>query len=345
MSLVSDEVRKFARPVPVSCLVPGDRLAHDVCLRNGVLLVRAGARLTRATINTLIEIGPKAVMVDLRALYRRSIAQSKLMMRKAAEGKPLSVSEVEAVVQPFVVETQRESNIVRLLSQLETQDEYTFQHTVSIGVLSMVIGEWLGHSGPELSDIAVAGTLHDIGKSQIPKDIIYKSSRLTKTEFDIMKRHPKLGLRILEYSGGYKDCIKQAVLQHHERLDGSGYPDGVGGDEQHPYAKIVAVADVYHAMTSKRPYKGKSSPYTVLEHLQESIGTLDARTVLVFIDRMLQCLAGCQVALSDGRIGDVVFVDRNHLGHPVIRVGQDIIDLQEREDLAITEVVKLQDGI
>lgn len=343
MSLVSDEMRKFAKPVPVNRLVPGDRLAHDVCLGNGVLLIRASARLTQNAIDTLIEMGPKAVMVDLLAVYKRSIAQSKLLMKKAAEGKQLSVSEVEALVQPFVVETKRETNIVRLLSQLETQDEYTFQHTVSIGVLSMVIGDWLGHSRQELSDIAVAGTLHDIGKSQIPKDVIYKPGRLTKTEFDIMKRHPKLGLRILEYSGGYKDCIKQAVLQHHERLDGSGYPDGVRGDEQHPYAKIVAVADVYHAMTSKRPYKGKSSPYTVLEHLQESIGTLDARTVLVFVDRMLQCLAGCKVTLSDGRIGDVVFVDKDHLGHPVIRVGQDTIDLHEHEDLTITEVVKLQD--
>ena len=334
----------YKKDVETDRLLPGDIVAQDIYLKSGALVIKAGAVLNDKTIDRLKNMGPRLVTIDLTQVYMDAVEDSKMLMKKAAEGKPVTSEMVESMVQPIMREVRRERNISRLLIQLQSQDDYTFQHTINIGVISMVIAQWIGYKDTdELTRIAMAGTLHDIGKSKIPKEILKKPNSLTAKEFETMKKHPYLGYRILNKTGTYDESIELAVLQHHERDDGKGYPDGLVGNKIHPYAKIIAVADVYHAMTSERVYKDKIDPFAVLDYLLNNIGNLDARIVLTFIDSMLNCLLGCRVVLNNGSTGRIIFVERDFIACPLVKLDNSstILNLREHRDMRIDEIIEI----
>ncbi|AOT70868.1 HD-GYP domain-containing protein [Geosporobacter ferrireducens] len=337
-----EEMELYTKKIEVNKLTPGDILAYDLYLDHGAMIIPAGTKLTVNHIVRLKNMEEKIVSIDLTKVYIKSIQDSKVLMKKAMDGKPITKKEVVKMLQPLLKETRREKNIVRLLLQLQSQDDYTFQHTVNIGIVAGVIAKWMGYTDEEeLSKITIAGTLHDIGKSKIPMQILKKPGPLTPVEFEVIKKHPRLGYDILNKMPSYEDEIKLAVRQHHEREDGRGYPQGLVGDDIHPYAKIIAVADVYHAMTSKRVYRGRISPFLVLDHLHSNMDRLDTEIILVFVKNMLNCLIGSKVGLSDGRKGHVTFVDPKAIGYPVIRLegSHKIIDLYEQKDLTVEEIL------
>lgn len=342
MSKAYEEMRLYTKNVDAYSLVPGDILAYDLYLEQGALVLRSGTVLKRQHIEKLKSMGARLVAIDLTKVYQKTIEDSKILMKKVSDGKSIPPKEVMKILKPILKETHREKNMVRLLNQLQSQDDYTFQHTVNIGVISSVIAQWMGYADEkELSEIAIAGTLHDIGKSMIPSKILKKPGALTDVEYEVMKKHPRLGYEIVERMGCYGDEIKQAILQHHEREDGKGYPQGLLGGEIHPYAKIVAVADVYHAMTSKRVYKSKINPFLVLEHLHRNIDRLNPEIILIFVQNMLNCLVGSRVILNNGKRGCVIFVNKQHIGYPLIRLEetQEMFDLNEHKEITIEEIL------
>ncbi len=342
MIRTQEEMRIYTKKVEVDKLLPGDILAYDLYLDHGAMVIPAGTMLTVYHITKLKKMEERIVSIDLTKVYVKATQDSKVLMQKATDGKPITKKEVVKMLQPILKETRREKNIVRLLIQLQSQDDYTFQHTVNIGIVAGVIAKWMGYTDEEeLAKIAVAGTLHDIGKSKVPMQILKKPGPLTSAEFEVMKKHPKLGFDILDRIPSYEEEIKLAVLQHHEREDGRGYPQGLLGDDIHPYAKIIAVADVYHAMTSKRVYRGRISPFLVLDHLHSNLDRLDTEIILVFVRNMLNCLIGTEVVLSDGRKGQVTFIDPKAIGYPVIRLEENhkIIDLYEHKDITVEEIL------
>ncbi|MGE5653002.1 MAG: HD-GYP domain-containing protein [Bacillota bacterium] len=328
----------YSRVVAVADLKPGDFLAQDIELGSAVL-ISAGAALTSQLIDKLKDHGLETVRIDIGHLFDQSVARGKVLLQKAADGIPITKAEVRTLIQPLVDEVLRDTNIARVLTQLQSLDDYTYQHSVVIGVLACVIGHWLGYDGEVLVDLSIAGALHDIGKALIPNRIISKPGPLSDSEFEMIKQHPSLGSRILADKSEFGDEIRWAVIQHHERFDGSGYPQGLKGEQIHLYGRILAVADVYHAMTSKRSYKDRISPYLVLEHLSREIGRLDSTIVWNFTHHMLDYLMGCRVRLSNGRIGDVVYIDPQSVGSPLVKVEDELIDLKQRRDLAIDEIL------
>lgn len=132
-----------------------------------------------------------------------------------------------------------------------------------------------------------------------------------------------------------------AVLQHHERMDGKGYPLGLPGKHIHPYARIVAIADVYHAMTSDRVYKSKVNPLIALDSMRKSLDNLDAEMVFVFVRNMLDYYMGSQVLLADGSIGTIIYIDRNNITRPLIRLKDSgkIIDYRAERNPAIIKII------
>jgi len=330
----------YTKRVSVKNLKVGDILAHDIYLRQGTLVIKAGVEITEKHLESLRKMGDRVVTLDQRKLYVRGITASKSLMKKAAENKVIPKQEVNDLMQPFIEEVKREKNIFSLLEQLQTKDEYTFQHTINIGVLSYIFGDWYGLKGEDLHQLVIAGTLHDIGKSKIPLEILNKPGPLTDEEYEIMKQHTVYGYEVLQRGGGYEKDVMLAVLQHHERENGDGYPLGLKGNQIHLFAKIVAVADVYHAMTSDRVYRRKVNPYTVLEHLKKNIYDLDVKIIQVVINKMLAYLQGCRVVLNNGIRGDVVYIDKEDLARPLVKVSNEtLIDLKEHPGLKIVEVV------
>jgi HD-GYP domain-containing protein (c-di-GMP phosphodiesterase class II) len=152
-------------------------------------------------------------------------------------------------------------------------DYYTFTHVCNVSVYCALLAQLLGMSDTrELSDLASAALLHDIGKRHIPPHVLNKSERLTEEEWDLIREHPASGFRELARRGDLSWPQLMVVYQHHERLDGTGYPTSIGSDEIHPWAKICAVADVFDALTCHRPYRRPMPLGDVLKHLEQRSG-------------------------------------------------------------------------
>jgi putative nucleotidyltransferase with HDIG domain len=335
------DLNLYTKEVEVNKLYPGDVLAHDIYLKNGLLVIKGGTELTEMQIAKLKKMKGMVVTLDLTKVYKKATVASKVLMLKAAKGQSVKQEEVFELVNPFIKEANREKNAVRLLLQLQSQDEYTFQHTVNIGIIARFLGFWLGYGKKDLEEITLAGALHDIGKSQIPQEILNKPNLLTPNEFEIMKMHTTRGYEILKKSGNYSENIMLAVLQHHERMDGKGYPLGLRGKEIHPFARIVAIADIYHAMTSDRVYKKSVNPFFALDSLRKSLNNLDTEMIFMFVDKMLDYYLGCRVLLNDGNVGSIVYINRNNITRPLIKLEDsgDIIDLKIKRRLDIIKII------
>ena len=192
------------------------------------------------------------------------------------------------------------------ISTLRASDEYTFRHSVDVATISMVIGKNLGLRQAELHDIGIAGLLHDMGKSKIPPEILNKPAKLTDEEFEVMKQHPVLGYRILQEKKDFNSAISMAVLQHHEKMNGKGYPMGVTADKITRYARILSVADVYDALVTNRPYKKSYSQRTAVDILMSMTDDLDVEVMRVFLQCVILYSVDSIVTLSNGEIAKVV---------------------------------------
>lgn len=192
------------------------------------------------------------------------------------------------------------------ISMLKVSDEYTFKHSVDVATMAMVVAKKMGFSEAEVLDIGVAGLLHDIGKSKIPNEILNKPGRLTEEEFAIMKQHPLLGYNILKDNADIKDTIKFAVLQHHEKINGKGYPLGVEAGKITIFAKILAVVDIYDALVTERPYKAAFSQRDAVEMLMAMTYELDMDSLKGFLGSVILYPVGCIVELSNGEKAKVV---------------------------------------
>lgn len=192
------------------------------------------------------------------------------------------------------------------ISALKTSDEYTFKHSVDVATMSMIIARNLGMSHNEVYEIGIAGLLHDMGKSKIPLTILNKPARLTESEFAIMKKHSELGYAILKDKKEFQGAISLAVLQHHEKMNGTGYPLGCKEDKIVPYAKIMSVADVYDALVTERPYKKSFSQRTAVEMIMSMTEELDINAMRSFMESVILYPVDSTVSLSNGENARVV---------------------------------------
>ncbi|MBD8500999.1 HD-GYP domain-containing protein [Paenibacillus arenosi] len=222
----------------------------------------------------------------------------------------------------------------------ELATNFLIHKSIAVALTTYLIGHWSGYSEKEGMQIALAGLLHDIGKVKVDEDVLRKKESLTEVEQTEVRRHTLYGYEILRTANMITEGVKLAALQHHERLDGSGYPLRILSDQIHPYAKMVAIADMFHAMTQNRSYRKAASPYVVLEQLhRQAFGKLDPQMVQVFIQKLTLLTQGTFVVLSDGRTGEIVFIDSIYPTRPWISVEGTIIQLAEERHLHIEKVV------
>lgn len=170
-------------------------------------------------------------------------------------GKPLDEALLSIVAERLIGDINHRLDAVRYLSQLRVRDEFTYDHTLDVASVSIALALRLGLPADEVRQVGLAALLHDLGKLLIPRQIMFKRGRLTEREFDVMQLHPELGYRILRTEMGLPDALCRPALEHQEMYSGGGYPQNLRGDEIHLYSHIVKIADVYDALTSRRPYK------------------------------------------------------------------------------------------
>lgn len=212
-------------------------------------------------------------------------------------------------------------------------------HSINVAIICNVIARWLKYSDEDIKLVTVAGLLHDIGKSQIPDEIINKKGRLTPTEFSIIKSHPVYSYNFL-VDRGLDKRIVEAALQHHERCDGSGYPNNLKGPQIGEFSKIVAIADVYDAMTCSRDYRRSACPFKVVSLFeQEGLEKYDPHIILTFLERIVLTYMHNNVRLSDDRIGEIVMINRLTLSKPIVKIGDEFVDLSKQTSLTIEAIV------
>lgn len=204
---------------------------------------------------------------------------------------------------------------------LKTFDNYTYEHSLSVSFYATLMGMALGYAKKELTNLTVAGLLHDLGKQMIPESILNKPGKLTDEEYEKVKEHPYLGYVMLQESQTISSTIRVSIYQHHENEDGSGYPRNLKGNQIYRFAKIIHIVDVYDALISKRPYKEPMPVAKALEFIQQKSGSMfDEHYIDVFLKIVPAYAKGSEVTLSNGEKGIVAENYANSVLRPKIRL-------------------------
>jgi HD-GYP domain-containing protein (c-di-GMP phosphodiesterase class II) len=250
------------------------------------------------------------------------------------------IKTIEDDIKPLIDLLTSDNDVLGSMRLLAFRESYHFTHAVNVSMLGAMLGKWLGLNKSMIYSIALAGLLHDIGKTQVPQDILFKPSRLSEYEMEQVKSHAKLGYDLLKDNLSIPRDVLAAVLFHHERSDGTGYPSGLK-EEQTPYiARIIGVVDVFDAVTSDRIYKKGVSSFQAFNIMKdESFKGLDPTITDVFMSNIASFFINNKVKLNDGRIGEVVYVNKFALNRPLIKTATDFVDLSTDYSLEIDEVL------
>lgn len=252
--------------------------------------------------------------------YLQSVQLFKKEFKKWVHGEKVKMEQIRSLLHPLLEQPREVLNQSLFLHHYSTKEDYVYHHSVAIALLSFFLAQKQGYSQKESLQIGLSAVLCDIGMSKLPPRILQNKGILTEEEFEEVKSHPYYSYRMIQESFPVANEVMQAVLQHHEREDGSGYPLSIKREKIHPYSRIVAVADVYHAMTSERYHRRKKSPYKVIDDIHRNhFGKLDPTVVKTLMDSLLTYSIGTKVRLSDGNVAEIVYIDEKNLTQPFVR--------------------------
>jgi HD-GYP domain-containing protein (c-di-GMP phosphodiesterase class II) len=252
----------------------------------------------------------------------------------------IPISDVEEILLPSIMEATQNRNIYKLFTDLKTERDFRFKHSIGVAYIATLLGRALKLKEKEVALLTTAASLCDIGTIKLPAALVQKSSELKPNEYEQMKQHTIMGHELLGESG-LDARIALVALQHHEREDGSGYPYKLNGSQIHPFSKIVALADVYVAMTSERPQRPSLPFYKVINQLYGDIiqNRFDSRIGLTFLNMLMSAQIGSEVILSNGEKGTIVFIHANDPKSPLISIEGEFIDLSQKSTLHIMEII------
>lgn len=228
------------------------------------------------------------------------------MFNEARMGKAINVENAVSLVEEITSSVMRNPDALIGLARLKTKDDYTYMHSVAVCALMVSLSKQLGLSDEHTRESGLAGLLHDVGKMAIPLDILNNPGKLTDAEFAIVKEHPVAGHKMLLEGGNVGEISLDVCLHHHEKMNGTGYPDQLSGDAISIFARMGAVCDVYDAITSNRPYKQGWCPSESLRKMAEWEGHFDKNIFQAFVKCIGIYPTGTLVRLKSGRLGVVV---------------------------------------
>lgn len=340
-----------------------DILGKSILTNEGNVLLRSGVKLTNQYIKNLRKLGVLYVYIEDDRLDDIDIEDERLCSLKQQTMKNMNkiiknlnnANKKEAknslrIVENLVEYIIESGDINKSLYDIKTYDNYTYVHCIDTGIMATFLGEGMGFDLDELIELGKGAILHDIGKIKIPSKIINKKGKLTEEEFLEIKNHPIYGKEILVKNMYISDVVIDAVEQHHEKIDGSGYPYGLKGNQISKFGKVVCICDVYDAVSNDRSYRKKFSPNEAYELILGGSGSMfDEKIVMKFKETFAIYPLGSCVRLSNEVEGYVVRQNKGFPDRPVIRVLYDSetrepvqfyeIDLLERLDIVIESIV------
>ncbi len=253
----------------------------------------------------------------------------------------LDTESIEFILNPDnIKEICDGSTAITQIHNMMRKGDYTIHHATNVGILAGVAAKWIGYDNSMMEDLIVSGILSEIGKVKVPKEILNKKGKLEPEEFEQIKRHVDYGydgLKLSELKN--KSNVLSGILHHHERCDGSGYPNRLKGDQISDFGKIIAILDIYDAMAANRSYAKRNSPFDIFKVLYEDVlkGKLDTRFGILFMRKLRNALNGNWVGLSDGQRAKIVYIDEARVtAQPIVQtVKNEFIDLNKKSDLKV----------
>lgn len=334
--------RKVA--IDVDFLRPGMLVAKDI-YRDDLLLIPGGTTLNTNLINFLkansikeanISLDSTDASKRLEETYHPSLALMKKFLADFTETKTLNRKVLDEII-VLMSKNRRKFQLFELIQKMRTKHEYMYNHCLNVGILTFMLGEWLGCEPHE--NLMLAGFLHDIGKMEVDEAILSKPSSLTAAEWEMIKKHPLYGAYFIEKSGQFHDEVKYGALYHHERQDGTGYPLGLKGDGIPLIARIISVCDVFDAMVSCRSYKNEEDIFQVLQYMYTCKTMFDWRCLETFIINMLELFTGETVRLNTGQMGKLIYINRFSPFKPLVQVETSYLDLEQSQGLKIESML------
>ncbi|PMC35554.1 phosphohydrolase [Bacillus sp. UMB0899] len=274
--------------------------------------------------------------------YLQSVQAYKQLFINWQSGGLLDIHKVRQIIIPLVPNIVHNDEDVFKLYHYCQQEDYVFHHSISVALVSAYLAKKLGYQQGEVNQIALTGLLCDCGMAKVNPNILKKKLTLTESEYKDIKQHPVHSYNMLKNIMSIKEGVKMGVLQHHERIDGSGYPLNVRESQLHPYSKIVALADTYQAMVSIRPYRSKQSPFKVLEQIMEDdFGKFDITIINELKKGITRFSSGTKVRLSNGLDAEIIFIDDHNPTRPMVKClfTEEIIALKDRREMFVEEII------
>lgn len=351
------------RKISVDRVNEGMILAKTLYSIDGNILLNGGIKLKESYISKFKDLGIEEIYINDSmssdiviedVISDETRFEARVAVKKAMDnvmnGNNVDVKPVRNIVGKIVEELLTVKDAVINLQDIKTLDNYTFAHSTNVCVLSAVTAISMGYDGNKIRDLCFGALLHDIGKTKIPNSILNKPGALTPEEFEIVKKHPKYGYDILKQSGDISVYASYVALTHHEKFNGEGYPLGLKGKAIHEFSRIVSIADVFDAMTSKRVYRKRINISEAAEYLI-SFGNhyFDYDIVKAMIEHISVFPLGTYVMLSTGETAIVVDNNKKYPNRPVVRLIKDPagtdykifneLDLTSHNSIVITEVL------
>jgi len=316
-------------------LEPGMELGENIFNEQGILVLGKGTVLDQKTIGRLIfhdvkNIAIKKGTIDSQKLklftylYNEKTDLVQHRLSNIKEGKLLNREQLYNISKDLIRALGEPRDVFKYLRALKLSDHSLYTHSLNVSLICNLFADWFKFPEELKKDLAVAGLLHDIGKI------------VSETEYE---SHPQLGYSLLAAQGAVK-AIQMGVLMHHEKEDGSGFPTKSQWGNIHPFAKIISLSNYYDRVTTGGEHlQEKVCPFHLIKILEENrYGQFDIKYVDMFLNKIAVYHLGELVKLSDGRVAKVVFINKHHLSRPIVQLGEELIDLYWRKELAILEL-------
>jgi len=342
----------------IADIKPGMQLGRSVINEEGRVVLSKHVILTDSMILRLIERGYTEVDIEEDEIsnystktkikrqyfaeeYAKIVYAVKDAFNKTRDFKEVPYQQMNKLAEQTICSLLDMNAVISYLHLVNTTDDYTFRHSVNVGVIAGIIGKLLKWEEKPLVELVLCGLLHDVGKTRIPLEILNKPTKLLDYEMIMMKEHSSLGYELIAGSHDISHDVKLGILQHHERLDGSGYPNQLKGDDIFLIARIVAVADVYDAITSTRIYHHARTPLVaVKELLINMFGKFDPKICMIFTNRAQESLLGSLVRLSNGSIARIIYMNCEQADRPIVQTTEgQYIELETQRSIEIVNFI------
>ncbi len=352
------------RKIPINYLKPGMKLGKNLYDRHNSLLLAKGNSLDQHTIHRIVDYRYQAVFIadhdndgiefiedtedipdDIRNNAVSSVKEIYIMENSRFFTKKF-MNNINYVLNDIIDEILKNKNATFTMTDLKLFDDYTFYHSVNVTVISIIIGVSIKLSKTKLYELGMGALMHDIGKIFVPKEILLKQGSLTPEEFNLVKNHSSKGFEYLNEINEFSRDSNLVALTHHEKYNGNGYPGGLSGFDIPLFGRILAVADVFDALVSDRPYRKAMQPSEAVEYISGSSGEhFDPDIVDIFLEKVSPYPVGCYVMLSNGEKAVVVKNQPKYGLRPKVKVINDSLESvyydlsKENFDITIKSIV------